>query len=550
MYVLIATISFIWLIRTVKHVLFWIYLWQLKDYHVGRFMDHFRTEKGKKIFFNYSFVLKLLFLLLILINYYYLHSANYWTFVLFFYALCIVYIVESIIFLTKKYKQPVWTSKAIFLTLISLYIILILLLNPYNLKNSISFTLNILIADVLMPLIISCIVLFFQPLFVIIRNSILKKAKKKMETFKNLTVIGITGSYGKTSTKEFLTTILSSKFKVLSTEDHQNSEIGIARCILNKLDDSHQIFVVEMGAYNKGGIKLLCDMVRPKMGIVTGVNVQHLSTFGSMENLLSAEGGGELLKNLPLNGTLIVNGDNKYCLDLYKQAKINKKIYSIKNDKVQSDIWTEEVTVHKDSLDFVVINIDKKVHHFNVKVLGGQNIQNLLGAILTATELGMSFEEIGRAFQKIKPEHAGITLKEGVYGINIIDSSYSSNPDGVMADLDYLNIWSNNQLALPGPKKVIIMPCLIELGNKSREVHRDLGKRIAEICDMAIITTKDKFKEIKTEAVSNGMSKDRINFEENPKKIFNIVTTFCKDGDVILLEGRVPGELTKLLIKS
>jgi len=94
------------------------------------------------------------------------------------------------------------------------------------------------------------------------------------------------------------------------------------------------------------------------------------------------------------------------------------------------------------------------------------------------------------------------------------------------------------------------MPCLIELGKKSLEIHRSIGKKIAEVCDMAIITTRDRFEEIKQGAIINGMSEDKINFYQNPREIFNLVTTFCKEKDTILLEGRVPKELTSLLVKE
>ena len=183
---------------------------------------------------------------------------------------------------------------------------------------------------------------------------------------------------------------------------------------------------------------------------------------------------------------------------------------------------------------------DKEMAHFKVDVLGKQNIQNLLGAILVAKELGMNLEEISRACKNIKQGQAGIILKNGIHGIEIINSSHSSNPDGVMADLDYLKVFEG--------KKVIVMPCLIELGKKSAEIHREIGKKIAEISDMAIITTKDKFEEIKNSAVLNGMPKEKILFQDRPKEIFNMITTFCKEDDAVLLEGRVPEGLIKLLI--
>jgi UDP-N-acetylmuramoyl-tripeptide--D-alanyl-D-alanine ligase len=396
-----------------------------------------------------------------------------------------------------------------------------------------------LVFDILTPVIVSLLVLLFQPIAVIGRNVVLKNATKKMASLPNIIVIGITGSYGKTTTKEFLTTILSSKFNVLSTKEHKNSEMGIASTILNDLKPENQIFIVEMGAYKKGGIKLLCDMVKPRLGIVTGVTVQHLSLFGSMENLLSAEGGYELAKALPSNGTLFLNAENKYCLDLYKKlntyGKINKKLYAENGNKLNVEIWAEDVETSSTNLSFVSLTRDKQMAHFKLNVLGKHNLQNILGAILIAKELGMSLEEISKACQNIKPPQAGTIVKKGVHGINVIDSSYSSNPDGAVADLDCLRLFSG--------KRLVIMPCLIELGEKSKEIHYKIGQKIAEVCDLAIVTTKDKFEDIKKGAQSNC----EVVFLEDPQEIFNKITTFFKEGDTVLLEGRVPEKLLKLL---
>ena len=566
----VEIIAFLWLARTIKFVLFWIYLWQLKEYHIGRFIDHFRTDKGKTLVFGIVSIVKLILLILLLIDSVFL--------TLVFYVLFAVWATESLFFIysifTKTFKRPVVTKKTIFLTSTSFLLVILYAVFAYNYNDVLGFTFSILLFDILTPLLISAVVLLFQPFFVLARNGILKKAAKKISTFKNLTVIGITGSYGKTSTKEFLTTILASKFNVLSTPEHKNSEIGIAQTILQSLNEKHKIFIVEMGSYSKGGIKLLCDIVKPRIGIVTGVNEQHLATFGSLENLLSAEGGRELAESLPKNGLIILNGDNKYCLDLYKKTGINKKtkapilekigarpstqdlsalVYTVKKDTVDSDIWTEDVEARKDSLHFIAICQDKEIAHFDVSVLGKQNVQNLLGAILIAKELGMNLEEISIACKNIRQEQAGMTLKKGLYGLNIIDSSYSSNPDGVMADLNYLNIFGQNLLSLDNftqAKKVVVMPCLIELGSKSKEIHRQIGKKIAEVCDLAIITTKDRFDDIKSGAIEYSMPADKILLCDKPADIVNIITTFCKEGDAVLLEGRVPGELIRLLYRS
>src|SRR3989344_634413 len=467
-----------WIVRAFKSALFWIYLWQLKEYHVGRFIDHFRTFKGKKIFLNLFTLSKyILFLVVLAPGNYFLSAAL---------LLLLIYIAEFFIFLknifSRSLKIPAFTAKTIMLTSVSFAIIVWYFFFAANYLTAAhwrAFLGYLLIFDILSPVIVSIVVLAFQPLFVVMRNRILEKAKRKITAFSDLLVIGITGSYGKTSTKEFLATILSLRYRVLSTPEHKNSEMGIATTILQDLNDNHEVFVVEMGAYNKGGISLLCDMVKPTIGMVTGVNEQHLSTFGSLDNLLSAEGGRELEKKLPDKGFLVVNGDNKYCLELYKQSNHHKKIYTLKKDKIDSDIWTEDIEVKKEYVSFIARTKDNHMAHVNVGVLGAQNVQNLLGAILVAKELGMTLEEISRACEDIAAERAGMVIKKGVHGIELIDSSYSSNPDGVMADLNYLNIF-------PG-KKVVIMPCLIELGKKSMEVHYQIGKKIAAVCDMAII---------------------------------------------------------------
>ena len=286
MSILLNTLWFAW---ELKYVLFWLYLWQLKEYHVGRFVDHFRTHKGKKLLFDFFQILKLVLLVFLLI------SSSLFSYL--FAILVLVYFAELLIFLRsifiKSFKRPKITSKTIFLILASFAAVVFFLNWISGLADAVQPA-WLLVFDVLTPLAVSAIALFLQPFFVLIRNSTLKKAKDKIEKIKSLSglkVIAITGSYGKTSTKEFLSTILSKKFKILKTRDHQNSEIGVAKCILEDLRPSHQFFIAEVGAYNKGKVKEVCDMLKPKVGIVTGVNEQHMALFGSMDNLLSAEGG-------------------------------------------------------------------------------------------------------------------------------------------------------------------------------------------------------------------------------------------------------------------
>ena len=563
-------LSTLWFIRETKAILFWLYLWQLKEYHIGRFLDHFRTEKGEKLLINKLIFLKILLFLAFLLTLFawskvlFRASAQYhpllpyvfqeagglifWLSLIFLFAL---YLLETGKFLTdyfqKKLIKPVLTKKTAFLISVVLVLeILFLFLLFQYIEEIIWYALGILVFDILTPLIVSVTVLIFQPLAVLGRNQIIRMAKEKRAQFKELLVIGITGSYGKTSTKEFLATILSEKFKVLKTLEHQNSEVGISRCILNDLKPEHEIFIVEMGAYNRGGIKLLCDIARPKIGVITGINEQHLSTFGSLENII--KGKYELIESLPEDGLSIFNGDNEYCFELYKKTLIKKRVYSLQSSisGLPSDIWAYNIRAEKDFITFKMTAGDEMVD-FRVSLLGSHNISNILAAVCCARELGMTLEEISRACQKIESWQSGIQLKRGrhpptvLHGINIFDATYSANPDGVISHLEYLKIW-------PG-KKVIIMPCLIELGSSSKEVHRRIGEKIGEVCNLAIITTKERFEEIKEGAIGRGMNSENILFIENPKKIFEKIKVFCKEGDVVLLESRLPNQLIQQLLR-
>jgi UDP-N-acetylmuramoyl-tripeptide--D-alanyl-D-alanine ligase len=320
-------LSFLWFIRTSKVFLFYFYLWQLKEYQVKRFIDHFRTTKGKQLLFSKLNILKLILLICFLF-----FDNNILVKVFLILFLLFLYFVESVKtaadFFQKKLKIPVITVKTLFLIfagftaeIIILYEIIrfqiisamtnICVSSAASSLSKFNFAFWLLFFDIISPLIASLIVISFQPIAVFFRNRTIKKAIKKREQFKNLIAVGITGSYGKTSTKEFLATILSSKFRVLKTKEHQNSEIAIARAILNDLKESHQIFIAEMGAYRKGGIKLLAGILKPKIGVITGINEQHLALFGTMENLISAEGGIELAKSLPEDGALVLNGNNE-----------------------------------------------------------------------------------------------------------------------------------------------------------------------------------------------------------------------------------------------
>ena len=473
-----------------KNLLFWFWLWQLKEYHFGRFKAHFESQKFRKFF------------------------SSFW-----------------------RFKKPKFTlkMKVIFATsfLLSLF-----LFSFSVLFKDFFLYLFLLILILFSPFFATLLIFLFQIPVFFWQKLLLKKASQKIEKFKDLIVIGITGSFGKTSTKEFLAKILEKKYKVLKTKKHINAEVGIAQTILRDLNSSHQIFIAEIGAYERGKITQVCKMLKPQIGILTGLNEQHLATFGSMENIIEGE-GFELIKNLPQEGMAVMNWDNKYIKLKVKNQKFkvkNQKFYSIKEKK---DIWAEEIRVEKEKIFFKAFTKKGDFAFFKVNLIGAHNVSNLLAAALVACEkFEFSLSEISQICQKFDQKMGAMVLKKGRGGVNIIDSTYSANPDGVICALDYLKVWRDS-------KKIIVMPCLIELGRASKKVHQRIGRKIAKICDLAIVTTKDRFKEIKQGAIAQGMKKENILFIEKPKEIIEKIKKSSKEGDIILFEGRILPEIIK-----
>jgi UDP-N-acetylmuramoyl-tripeptide--D-alanyl-D-alanine ligase len=503
-------------LKQIKNFLFWTYLWQLKNYHIRRFLAHFSTYKGKRIIFNPISFLKLFVLVLFFINFDYA-----------FVFLIFIYLVEGsaslIEILKRKIICPQKTSKTLFLLMAILTVFFIFLFQVMNSGFSLAVIL-ILIFDIFSPLISSFVILMLQPITVFLRNRTINKAIIKRKSFDNLSVIGITGSYGKTSTKEFLREILSKDFNVIATEKNENSEMGISRFILNKIKEEHEIFICEMGAYSRFGISLLCKIAEPKIGILTGINNQHLATFGSQENIVKTK--FELIESLPQEGLAVLNWDNQYIKENFK-----KEISSVKYSTLEeADIWAEEIKEDASGLSFKVNFPKGESYIFKTGIKGIHNVSNLLACICVAKKLGMTAEEIAERLSFMKDN----LLVKKIKNFDVIFSTYSSNYDGIISHLNYLKKWKG--------EKIIVMPCLIELGSDAKNIHYEIGKKIGEVCDLAIITSRDHEKELKRGA---NMKESKILFMDDGEKIYEKIFLNSKNNSVILLESRVPIKLIK-----
>lgn len=455
-------------IQLIQSTLFFIYLLQLKEYRLDRILVHLNTPTGKKQLIDNLNIIKWkktyypsftgrACLTLLIIGFFYYH--------LFFLFLRFFYLLIHTIY------GSLWLA-------IILNFWIFIFLNPL-------FTFLTLKISGLLALPIKQLIFFL--------------VAKKIKTGKGLLVIGITGSYGKTTTKEILSFLLEKDFKLLKTPFNCNTKLGIALLILKKLKSEHEIFIVEMGAYKRGEIKELCQMVKPKIGILTGINEQHLALFGSLKNTITTK--YELIRSLPANGLAIFNEKDKYVLPLAKKTKKEKKLYGK----------------------------DKNV--YKTQLAGDWHQQAIQAALIVGEYLGLAKQPMIKRLAKFKNFSLAIKINKGKKRVTIIDDSYNSNPDGFRSALDLL-------AKMPGKEKILVTSGIIELGSVADKIHQELGRKAGLICTKIFLTTAD-FEQSIIKGIKKVKSEDILEVEDDPKILLEKLSKYFNKNNIILLEGRV-----------
>ena len=353
-----------------------------------------------------------------------------------------------------------------------------------------------------------------------------RKANKKLKSLSNMEVIGITGSYGKTSTKNFLYDILNEKYIVFKTPLNYNTSYGLIRTINQYIDKYNDYFIAEMGTLKKNDIKTEASIVKPKYGILTTIGTAHLDSFKTIENI--AKEKFDLIESLPSDGIAILNKDDK--MQVNYQLKNNCKIcwYGIENK--DADVVASDIEYSSNGMSFNV-TIENKKYEFKTKILGTANIYNILAGITLAKELGVSIEEMQRGVLKIVPVEHRLQLKK--YGdINYIDDAYNSNPIGSKMALDVLNL-------MPG-KKIVITPGMIELADKQYEYNYNFGTYIADVADLTILVGEKQTIPIKEGLISKKYDLDKLKVVNDVKDAIAIAQTYFKGEVYILLENDLP----------
>ena len=353
--------------------------------------------------------------------------------------------------------------------------------------------------------------------------------KKAMRTLKRSSVIkiGITGSYGKTSVKEILRTILSQKYRVLATPESYNTPLGIALTV-NKLDSTHDVLIAEMGARSKGDIKELTDIVRPTYAVLTGVNEQHLESFGSLENIKATK--YELIESLAEDGKAFFSADCENAIELFDKFDGNKVTAGINGDN--NLVKATEIKTGRQGTTFTLIFAGGERVTCTTILLGKHSISNICLAASVAYEIGMSAEDIASGINRIQSIGHRLELFPNNKNIVIIDDSYNSNINGTMAAMEVLDMFEG--------RKIVVTPGLVELGIKEGVANFELGKILASHADIVIVVGKHNAVMLIDGLVEGGMSKENIRFAKSLNKGNEELNTFMQEGDVVLFENDLP----------
>ena len=412
-------------------------------------------------------------------------------------------IVKPLVF-TKRVKRLVVTDFLIYIVAIIVSCIF------FNEKNLYIYYLVLGALIYLNYFVIYFANILNKPIEKMINNGFKKKAIKKLNGMNSMKVIGITGSYGKTSSKNILNDVLNIKYNSFPTPKNFNTPLGLIITINNYLDKFNDYFIAEMGAFKRGEIKELCDLVHPTYGILTKIGVAHLESFGSQENI--QVGKFELIESLPSDGIGVLNYDDP--LQVSYKLKNNCKIVTIGIKNKDVDFNASNIKLSSSGTTFdLKIKGDKKKYQFETKLLGEANIYNILASIALGYNLGISIDKLIIAVKKVKPVEHRLELKK-MGNINIIDDAYNANPDGTKMALDVL-------YSMKG-KKIVISSGMIELGEKSYELNKELGAYMKH-CDEVILLGKDLTKPVYDGLMSVKYDKKKVYLLKNINEAIELI---------------------------
>lgn len=384
----------------------------------------------------------------------------------------------------------------------------------------------LLLLFVLQPLLILLTNLINHPIEQRINQRYIDDAARILRGMPNLKIIGVTGSYGKTSVKYFLNTLLSAQYNVLCTPGNFNTTLGVVRTIREHMKPFHEIFICEMGARQVGDIKEICDLVHPDYGIITSIGPQHLQSFHTIENIIATK--FELADAVPDTGKVFLNYDNAYI----REHKLEKTVVSYGTEGENVDFLAYDIEVSSRGSSFKMKDESGEVYEFHTKLVGSHNVQDIAGAIAVAHTLGLSMEKLLYPVRQLESvPHRLQLIRQG--DRIILDDAYNSNKSGFEAALDTLAMFKE--------LRILMTPGMVELGEKQYDENKEVGLYAADKCDYAVLVGKEQTKPIQDGLLEAGFAPNKMILVDDLQEAFRMVNAIPGERQkVILIENDLP----------
>lgn len=518
-----------------------LHIYQLESYSYKK--NYFWLKSN----FSYVFNKYILFnIFLFFINFIFMLILSELFYLLFFYILFLpTYVYVTATTEKKVYKTPLKYTKRI-IRFIIIFIVFYLLIFNMGLINLV----NIKLIYALLPLNFTLVLFVFivshlisYIIELVIAKVYLQLAKNKLMKSNILKTVGITGSYGKTSVKNFVHTILSEKYNALSTPKSYNTTMGIVRTIRENLNFQHKIFVVEMGADKAGDIKDLCEIVYPEVGVLVSIGKQHLNTFKFFDNIIRTK--SELPNYINnSNGVMIFNLDDNNVHKIF--SKFNLKKYGVcidvnNHDNLKQNFFvnntfilsTNNLQLDEKGSTFEILVNDKYFLTAETVLLGRHNVINILLAVAVCIELGLDEKEIMIGIKKLKAVSNRLEIKKMANGAILIDNGFNSNPTSAQVSLDVLSLFKNKN-------KIIITPGMVELANEQYTENYIFGGKIAKFADRAIVVNNVNKNALTAGLIDGGLDKNKILYFDNFNNSLIEYLKTLSDNDVVLIENDLP----------
>lgn len=380
----------------------------------------------------------------------------------------------------------------------------------------------------------ACFILI--PIEKAINRRYINDARRRIADMPRLKVIGITGSYGKTSTKHFLNHILAEQFSVCMTPGNFNTTLGVVRTIREYLKPYDEIFIAEMGAKQRGDIREICDIVHPCMGIITAVGPQHLQSFKTIENVRDTK--FELADALPADGLAVVNND----FEMIRTRKVDNVAvarYAVDNTD-EASYRACDITTTAHGTSFTIIGLEGLHLQLQTPLVGRCNISNITAAVIIALKLGVPAPKIAVAVRTLSQVEHRLSVRRLPSSYTILDDAYNSNPGGAEMALEVLADMAQDSQG----RAIVVTPGMIELGERQEELNLAFGTQIGRKADIALVIGQYNHDAIiqgieETKDTENGKGTEILAFDTFAQAQQYIVM-HAGQGDVVLFENDLP----------